>query len=402
VSVVLVINSGSSSFKYQLIALDDAGSTEHEVLASGLVERIGEANGAARHTTAGGTHSVERAIEDHTAGFRLMLTAFEEYGPDLAAADIAAVGHRVVHGGKRFFGPTLVTEKVEEDIDDLGALAPLHNPANLQGIRAARTAFPDVPHVAVFDTAFHQTLPPEAYTYAIDAELAERHRVRRYGFHGTSHKFVSEAAARFLERPLEELRIIVLHLGNGASACAVRGGVSVETSMGMTPLEGLVMGSRSGDLDPAVLFHLHRQAGLGFEELDDLLNRRSGLLGLTGTGDMRDVQTAAAADDQTAAAALAVYTHRLRHYIGAYLAHLGGVDAIVFTAGVGENNANVRAETLRPLAHLGVRLDEELNASPSRDARRISPEDSPVAALVIPTNEELEIARQSLATATAD
>jgi acetate kinase len=395
-SVVLVINSGSSSFKYQLLALEDGGGVGHEVLASGLVERIGEASGAARHTTAAGTHSVERPVEDHTAGFQLMLTAFEKYGPDLAEAQIAAVGHRVVHGGKRFFGPTLVTEKVEEDIDDLGALAPLHNPANLQGIQAARTAFPDVPHVAVFDTAFHQTLPPEAYTYAIDAELAERYRVRRYGFHGTSHKFVSEAAARFLERPLEELRIIVLHLGNGASACAVRGGVSVETSMGMTPLEGLVMGSRSGDMDPAVLFHLHRQAGLGVEELDDLLNRRSGLLGLTGTGDMRDVQNAAAGGDATATAALAVYSHRLRHYIGAYLAHLGGVDAIVFTAGVGENNASVRAETLRPLAHLGILLDDERNASPSREARRISADDSPVAALVIPTNEELEIARQAL------
>jgi acetate kinase len=253
----------------------------------------------------------------------------------------------------------------------------------------------------VFDTAFHQTLPPEAYTYAIDAELAERYRVRRYGFHGTSHKFVSEAAARFLDRPLEELRIIVLHLGNGASACAVRGGVSVETSMGMTPLEGLVMGSRSGDMDPAVLFHLHRQAGLGVEELDDLLNRRSGLLGLTGTGDMRDVQTAASSGDATAAAALAVYSHRLRHYIGAYLAHLGGVDAIVFTAGVGENNASVRAETLRPLGHLGILLDEERNASASREARRISADDSPVAALVIPTNEELEIARQALQAAAA-
>lgn len=400
-SVVLVINSGSSSFKYQLIALQDAGSTEHEVLASGLVERIGEASGAAKHTTVSGTHSVERPIADHTAGFQLMLTAFEQYGPDLAGAEIAAVGHRVVHGGKRFFGPTVVTEKVEDDIDDLGALAPLHNPANLEGIRAARTAFPDVPHVAVFDTAFHQTLAPEAYTYAIDAELAERYRVRRYGFHGTSHKFVSEAAARFLGRPLEELRIIVLHLGNGASACAVRGGVSVETSMGMTPLEGLVMGTRSGDMDPAVLFHLHRQAGLGVEQLDDLLNRRSGLLGLTGTGDMRDVQKAAAEGDETAASALAVYNHRLRHYIGAYFAHLGGVDAIVFTAGVGENNANVRAETLRPLAHLGVTLDEERNASTSREARRISTDDSAIAALVIPTNEELEIARQALQASTA-
>jgi acetate kinase len=397
-SVVLVINSGSSSFKYQLIALDEV-SREHEVLASGLVERIGETLGRARHTTPAGTTEIERRIADHTDGFGLMTDAFQEYGPDLDEATVAAVGHRVVHGGKRFYAPTVITGKVEQDIDELGALAPLHNPPNLEGIRAARRVFPDVPHVAVFDTAFHQTLPPDAYTYAIDAEIAEKHRVRRYGFHGTSHKFVSEAAAEFLGRPLAELRTIVLHLGNGASACAVRGGVSVETSMGMTPLEGLVMGTRSGDLDPAVLFHLHRQAGMGVAELDDLLNRRSGLLGLTGTGDMRDVQSAANAGDGRAAAALAVYRHRLRSYIGAYIAHLGGVDALVFTAGVGENNAQLRSETLAGLAHFGIIVDAERNASSSRQARLISSDESAVAVLVVPTNEELEIARQTLSVA---
>ena len=397
-SVVLVINSGSSSFKYQLMRLKHGGP-EHEVLASGLVERIGEASGGAKHTTPDGTETLERAIADHTAGFQTMVDAFARYGPDLDSADVVAVGHRVVHGGKRFFAPTVITDRVEIDIDELGALAPLHNPPNLEGIRAAKRAFPDVPHVAIFDTAFHQTLPPEAYTYAIDADVARKHRIRRYGFHGTSHKYVSESTADFLGRSLTDLKTIVLHLGNGASACAVSGGVSVDTSMGMTPLEGLVMGTRSGDLDPAVVFQLHRQAGMGVEELDDLLNRRSGLLGLTGRGDMRDVQEAALAGNAVAEAALAVYRHRLRHYIGAYIAVLGGVDAITFTAGVGENNAVLRVQTLEGLAHFGIRVDAERNQSDSRDARLISADDSRVAVLVIPTNEELEIARQTLSVA---
>lgn len=403
-SVVLVVNSGSSSFKYQLMELGDPGAGSggggrDEVLASGLVERIGEESGRAEHTTQSGTDVIEWRIGDHTAGFQVMIDAFGEYGPSLDEAKVVAVGHRVVHGGKRFFAPTVITEQVERDIDELGALAPLHNPPNLEGIRAAKSAFPDIPHVAVFDTAFHRTLPPEAYTYAIDADVAERHRIRRYGFHGTSHKFVSSAAAEFLGRPLDELKIIVLHLGNGASACAVRGGKSVETSMGMTPLEGLVMGTRSGDLDPAILVHLHRRAGMGFDELDELLNRRSGLLGLTGRGDMRDVQEAAVAGDARAEAALAVYRHRLRHYIGAYFAQLGGLDALVFTAGVGENNARLRAETLEGLAHLGILVDAQRNDSASREARLVSSEDSAVAVLVIPTNEELEIARQTLSVA---
>jgi acetate kinase len=248
--------------------------------------------------------------------------------------------------------------------------------------------------VAVFDTAFHQTLPPAAYTYAIDAELAEKHHVRRYGFHGTSHKYVSEQAALFLDRPIGELRTIVMHLGNGASVAAIDGGISVETSMGMTPLEGLVMGTRSGDIDAAVLIHLHRHAGLGFDDLDTLLNRESGLLGLTGTSDMRDVQDAASRGDSTAEAALAVYRHRVRRYIGAYIAHLGGLDALVFTAGVGENNVLLRRRTLAGLEFLGISVDHDRNELVSRKARYISPEGSPVAVLVIPTNEELEIARQ--------
>ncbi|HEY5224897.1 MAG TPA: acetate kinase [Microbacteriaceae bacterium] len=390
-SSILVVNSGSSSFKYQMIDM----ATE-QTLASGLVERIGEASGHSTHRGPDGVTERTLPIPDHTAGFAVMLDAFEQSGPSLAQHPPIAVGHRVVHGGMRFFEPTLITDLVRINIEDLSELAPLHNPANVQGIVAAQKAFPNLPHVAVFDTAFHQTLPPAAYTYAIDADVAERYRVRRYGFHGTSHKFVSEAAAAFLGRPLAELKQIVLHLGNGASACAVDGGRSVETSMGMTPLEGLVMGTRSGDIDPAVLFHLNRTAGYDIEQLDVLLNRRSGLLGLSGHGDMRDVQRAAAAGDEVAELAFEVYLHRIKQYVGAYFAQLGGLDVITFTAGVGENNALVRAGALAGLEPMGIRIDVERNESADREARIISTDASHVAVLVIPTNEELEIARQTL------
>ncbi|TQK20282.1 acetate kinase [Microbacterium sp. SLBN-154] len=404
---VLVVNSGSSSFKYQLI--DMTGET---LLASGLVERIGQAGpGRATHTvhqasTTGpattmvdATYERELPIPDHTAGFAVMLEAFADNGPSLTDTAPVAVGHRVVHGGARFFEPTLVTPLVEINIDELSVLAPLHNPANLAGIVAARRAFPDVPHVAVFDTAFHQTLPPAAYTYAIDAELAATHRIRRYGFHGTSHKFVSEAAAAFLGRPTTELRQIVFHLGNGASVTAIDGGRSVETSMGLTPLEGLVMGTRSGDVDPAVLFQLSRRAGLSIDELDALLNKRSGLLGLAGVSDMRDIQAGIDRGDAAAALAFEVYVHRLRAYAGAYLAQLGGVDVISFTAGVGENAPRVRAAALATLGFAGVRVDPARNDARERGIRVISAEDSAVAVLVVPTDEELEIARQTLTVA---
>jgi acetate kinase len=379
---IFVVNSGSSSIKYQLVELETG-----DALVNGLIERIGEPGSEA---------------SDHGAGMKL---ALDHLG---GGHDIAAVGHRVVHGGTRFTEATVITDRVEQQIDDLSPLAPLHNPANLIGIRAARKALPDVPHVAVFDTAFHRTLAPEAYTYAIDAAVAEKYGVRRYGFHGTSHKYVSERAAEFLGRPLADTKTIVLHLGNGASACAIDGGRSIETSMGMTPLEGLVMGTRSGDLDPAILSYLHRQGGYDFDALDDLLNKRSGLLGLTGSGDMRDVEGAAAGggasggggaggDGAAAEAALAVYRHRIRSYIGAYLAQLGRLDALVFTAGVGENSVSLRETTLVGLEGLGISVDPARNDSTSRAARYISPDGSPVAVLVIPTNEELEIARQTFA-----
>lgn len=391
-TTVLVVNSGSSSMKYQLVDVE-AG----EALATGLIERIGRSEGRATHTDAAGREFREELdVPDHDAAFAWMLRAFAERGPSLEAHAPVAVGHRVVQGGARFFEPTVITELVKINIDELSVLAPLHNPANLAGIVAAEHAFPSVPHVAVFDTAFHQTMPPAAYTYAIDAEVAAKHRVRRYGFHGTSHRYVSRAAAEFLGRPMEELKLIVLHLGNGASACAVDGGRSVETSMGMTPLEGLVMGTRSGDLDPAVLLHLQRRAGLDVDGVDDLLNKRSGILGLGGHGDMRDLVSAAESGDERAGLALDVYAHRIRSYVGAYLAQLGRVDAIVFTAGVGENAAAVRERALAGLEGLGIEVDAARNAERARGARRISPDGARVDVLVVPTNEELEIAQQTL------
>lgn len=401
--VALVINSGSSSLKYSLIEM------EHEVaISTGLIERIGHDNATARHTVhpfttsapavamLDATYTVEQPIADHAAAFAVMLEQFAEHGPSLETSRPAAVGHRVVHGGARFFAPTLVTDAVEQSIGELEVLAPLHAPANLAGIVAARAAFPDLPHVAVFDTAFHQTLPPAAYTYAIDAEIATTHRIRRYGFHGTSHKYVSEAAAAFLGRDLGALRQLVFHLGNGASVTAIDAGRSVETSMGLTPLEGLVMGTRSGDVDPALLLHLHRVAGYSVDEIDHLLNSKSGLKGLSGRADMRDVLGGLDADDEAARLAFDVYVHRLRAYAGAYIAQLGGVDVISFTAGVGENAALVRAEALATLGFLGVQIDPERNAARGGGVRRISSDSSSVEVLVVPTDEELEIARQTL------
>ncbi|GAA1804470.1 acetate kinase [Agromyces neolithicus] len=403
-SDILVVNSGSSSLKYQLIEM-----TTERTLASGLIERIGEAGGgravhtlpwdevpSVDRTDAPSTTERELPVRDHVAAFGVMLEAFEAHGPSLDSHRPVAVGHRVVHGGKRFFEPTVVTELVKINIADLAELAPLHNPANLQGIEAAQQVFPDVPHVVVFDTAFHQTLPPAAYTYAIDADVAEQYRVRRYGFHGTSHKYVSEQAAQLVGRPLAELKQLVLHLGNGASITAIDGGRSVETSMGMTPLEGLVMGTRSGDIDPAVLVHLHRRAGYDFDDLDTLLNKRSGLLGLAGTNDVRDVLAGRAGGDDAATLAFDVYVHRLKAYVGAYYAQLGGVDVISFTAGVGENAAPVRAAALAGLERLGIAIDASRNEAQSHEARVISTDASEVVVLVVHTNEELEIARQTL------
>lgn len=391
-SIVLVVNSGSSSLKYQLIEMAD-----ESMIAKGLIERIGEPLGAISHSRADGEKAQREApVPDHEAAFEEMRRNFDEFGPDLAVATPVAVGHRVVQGGRRFFVPTIVDDEVEADIADLIPLAPLHNPANLAGVQAARRLFDGVPHVTVFDTAFHTTMPDAASRYAIDLKIADEYRIRKYGAHGTSHKFVSEETANFLGRPLELLNTVILHVGNGASACAVRGGKSLETSMGLTPLEGLVMGTRSGDIDPAVVFHLSRKAGWDIDELDDFLNRRSGMQGLAGTNDMRDIEQRMQAGDELADLAFSIYIHRLRHYVGSYLVTLDGGDAIAWCAGVGEHSPLVRERTLSGLEWLGVEIDPERNWADGNDIREISSDRSRVRVLVVPTNEELEIARQTL------
>ncbi|HEX5996135.1 MAG TPA: acetate kinase [Jiangellales bacterium] len=386
---VLVLNCGSSSIKYQLI---DAADT---VLARGLAERIGEGSGQLTHTGPGGDVDRAEPIADHEDGLRAILSAFDETGPSLSDAGLLAVGHRVVHGGDRFADPVLIDDEVIETIRELIPLAPLHNPANLTGIEVARKIFATVPHVAVFDTAFHQTMPAHAYTYAVPRQWQRDYGVRRYGFHGTSVAYVAAEAARLLGRPVTDTNLIVAHLGNGASITAIAAGRSVDTSMGLTPLEGLVMGTRSGDLDPAIIAHLGRLAGMGTELVDEALNRSSGLLALAGANDMREVHRRADAGDEGASLALEVYCYRLRKYVGAYFAVLGRVDAIVFTAGVGENDADVRARALAGLDRLGIQIDPARNRGDDSGARFVSPDSADVAVLVIPTNEELEIAREA-------
>jgi acetate kinase len=391
--LVLVVNAGSSSLKYSLV---DAATGDEP--ADGIVEAIGEDRGALTHRGPSGEHTDKRAFTDHEDALRAVLDAFEQHGPALADAGIRAVGHRVVHGGERFSEPALVDDALLAAVEDLVPLAPLHNPANLEGLRVARRLFPDLPHVAVFDTAFHATLPEHAYTYAVPRAWRDEHHVRRFGFHGTSYAFVSRAAADLLGTPVESTNLVVLHLGNGCSVTAVQGGRSVETSMGLTPLEGLVMGTRSGDLDPAVPAHLNRQLGWSLLDVDRALNKESGLKGLSGVNDFRRLMELRDAGDEGARLAFDVYVHRIRKYVGAYYAVLGHVDAVVFTAGVGENSPSVRAAALDGLDRLGIAVDDERNRAASRDARRVSPDDADVAVLVVPTNEEWEIARQTLAT----
>lgn len=390
---VLVLNAGSSSVKYQLIDMLDGAR-----LASGLVERIGEAGGRLVHTPRTGERREQlQAFPDHSSALKAVAEELAADGVGLDSPELAAIGHRVVHGGKRFTEPTVITDEVLREIRRLIPVAPLHNPANITGIEVARALRPDLPQVAVFDTAFHSSMPEYSARYAIDKAVADEHRVRRYGFHGTSHQYVSRATARLLGKDPAEVNVIVLHLGNGASASAVSGGRCVDTSMGLTPLEGLVMGTRSGDIDAGVVFHLHRVGGLSVDEIDDLLNRRSGLRGLCGENDMREIMRRADEGDADARLAFDAYVHRLRKYIGGYYAVLGRVDAIAFTAGVGENAAPVRAAATAGLEELGIAVDPELNSVRSGAARIISPEFSRVAVAVVPTDEELEIARQAFA-----
>ncbi|OKH84842.1 acetate kinase [Mycobacterium sp. ST-F2] len=361
---VLVLNSGSSSVKYRLVQPDSG-----ESLVDGIVERV----------------------VDYRAALQQVFDAVAAVG--VSPDDVMAVGHRVVHGGRQFYRPTLIDDALVAKLDELAPLAPLHNPPAVLGITEARALLPDAPHVAVFDTAFFHDLPAAAAEYAIDRDVAAQWHIRRYGFHGTSHQYVSEQAAQFLGLPLESVNQIVLHLGNGASASAIAGGRPIDTSMGMTPMEGLVMGTRSGDVDPGIIMYLSRAAGMSVEDIDVLLNRRSGVSGLGGATDFRELHKRIDAGDAAAQLAYDVYIHRLRKYIGGYLALLGGADVITFTAGVGENDAAVRRDALAGLLALGIEVDEERNLSPNRGARRISTDTSPVSVLVIPTNEELAIAR---------
>jgi acetate kinase len=371
--VVLVINSGSSSLKYQLLQPDSA-----KCLADGIVEQIGEPSSS---------------VGDHDAALRLAFDRLDKAGIDLHTCGLAAVGHRVVHGGKTFYRPTIVDDALIAKLKELSPLAPLHNPPAVQGIEVARRMLPDTPHIAVFDTAFFHDLPPAAATYAIDRELAEKWRIRRYGFHGTSHQYVSEQAATYLGRPLEELNQIVLHLGNGASASAIAGGRPVDTSMGLTPLEGLVMGTRSGDIDPGIVGYLCRAAKMSVDEIESMLNEDSGMLGMAGERDFRRLRQMIQSGDSAAHLAYDVFIHRLRKYIGAYLAILGRTDVVTFTAGIGENDAAVRWDALVGLTRFGIQMDKQRNASRDTGARRISTDDSPITVLVIPTSEELAIAR---------
>ncbi|MCK0090294.1 acetate kinase [Rhodococcus sp. F64268] len=389
---VLVLNSGSSSIKFQLIDPQTAEAPAH-----GLIERIGEPDGRIifHHTT--GTEEHLGEIPDHRFALRKVLEMLEGLGRPLEEVGILAVGHRLVHGGDRFYEPTLIDDAVVQAVSDLSVLAPLHNPANVVGMEVAREELPDVPHVGVFDTAFFHSLPAAAATYAIDRDIARNNGIRRYGFHGTSHEYVSNRAAAFLGRDYGELNQVVLHLGNGASASAIAGGRPLDTSMGLTPLEGLVMGTRSGDIDPGVLMHLNRAAGMNVDEIDRILNRSSGLKGLSGVNDFRALLGLIADGDADAKLAYDVYVHRLKKYIGAYLAILGGIDTIVFTGGVGENNIDIRRDSLAGLDRLGIVLDQERNEASGGGERRISADDSRVEVLVIPTNEELAIARAAVA-----
>lgn len=392
---VLVFNAGSSSIKYELI---DTGS--QAVLGSGLCERVGRDDAALHHFDGETRHDGPVDALDHTSAVQAVIDAFTKHGPSLTDAGITGVGHRVVMGGPELFEPVVITDAVLAAIDALAPLAPLHNPANAAAIRVARDLLADVPHVAVFDTAFFHDLPPAAAHYAISPEFAAEHHIRRYGFHGISHEYVSQTVTRHLTgddaAAARGLRQIVLHLGNGASASAVVGGRPVETSMGLTPLEGLVMGTRSGDIDPAVAFYLQRSLDMAIDDVDRLLNKQSGLLGMTGSNDMRDIRTRIADGDDVARAAIDIYVHRLVKYVGAYAAVMGGLDALTFTAGVGENDTALRAEVGERLAFLGVTIDPARNDLPAGSdvVQVISPTDSKVTVLVVPTQEELSIAAQ--------
>lgn len=390
---VLVINCGSSSLKYQLMDMEN-----EKLLAKGLCERIGIDGSNIAHSAAGKeTVKLDSEMKSHTDAVKLVIESLlhKEYGVLGSIAEIGAVGHRVVHAGEKFSESVVITDEVKAALEECSELAPLHNPPNLIGIRACEEVMPGVPQVAVFDTAFHQTMSPESYLYAIPYELYEKYKIRRYGFHGTSHKYVSERAASLCGKPLTELKVVTCHLGNGASVCAVKNGKAVDTSMGFTPLEGLVMGTRSGDLDPAIVKFLMEKENMTVAEVDNMLNKKSGILGLSGvSSDFRDIFAAEDAGNERAKYALDVFALRVAKYIGAYAAEMNGLDAVVFTAGLGENNGEMRKKICAYLEWLGVTIDEDANSQRGKEIE-VSKKGSKVKILVIPTNEELVIARDT-------
>ena len=393
---VVVINSGSSSVKYEVFE-----STDLSVLSSGLLERIGENESQHTHRIYGAAGAVKETVRrgrvaDHEEGFRFIMSMPSESPVIKGPSELLGIGHRVVHGGEAFREPVLIDENVMETIRDLIPLAPLHNPANLLGIEAVRRVFPEVAQVAVFDTAFHQSMPAHAFIYALPYSLYALHRIRRYGFHGTSHLWVAKKAAAHLEKPLSSLNLITLHLGNGASAAAIRQGQSVDTSMGMTPLEGFVMGTRSGDLDPAIPFYLTRVTRLAYSELEALLNKGSGLKGICGANDMREILQMAKRGDPQARLALDLYCYRIKKYIGAYMAVLGRVDAIVFTGGIGENATLIRKQCCEGLEAFGITVDDVKNERTCEEVMEIQRDGAPVKVLAVRTNEEREIAQQTI------
>ncbi len=395
---VAVINSGSSSIKYEVFDTRDC-----IMLATGLIEKIGSADGRLRQrrlkadgTFDEKTHTTHLA--DHREGFDLMASVNKDDRIIQDDSEILGIGHRVVHGGEMFREPVLIDSEVIAAIRGLIPLAPLHNPSNLLGIEAAQERFPSVPQVAVFDTAFHQTLPPRAYRYALPHELYEKHHVRKYGFHGTSHVYVAKEAAKHLGKLLAEVNLITLHLGNGASAAAVQGGRSIDTSLGMTPLEGLVMGTRCGDIDPSIPFYLMRQTRMKPEDVESLLNRESGLKGICGISDMREIQEKAAKGNERAGLALDMFRYRIKKYIGAYHAVLGRLDAVVFTRGIGENAVAVRQRVCEGLKHIGIGVDQAKNNAVKGNVAEIQQDGLPVKVLVVQTNEEREIALQTIST----
>ena len=394
---ILVLNCGSSSIKYQLFNMKDEA-----VMASGLAERVGEPQGRLTHymfpdTEAQSMIVREEPIPEHKDGMHMIINLLtdEEHGVVNDASEISAVGHRVVHGGEHFQAPALIDDEVIGAIEETIPLAPLHNPANLMGIRVAQILIPQAPQVAIFDTAFHQTMPPRAYHYSLPYEYYEELGVRRYGFHGTSHRYVAKEAARLMGRPLDNLNLMTIHLGSGASTCAIEKGKSVDTSMGMTPVAGIIMGTRSGNIDPGIIFYLAKRRGMTLENLDHVLTHESGLKGICGFNDMRDIHKMATEGDPRARLALDMFVYRIKKYIGNYLAILGRLDGIVFTAGIGEHDVEIRERCCENLERLGIVLDPEKNKQEHEGPLQINKSESSVALFVIPTNEELEIAQQT-------